>query len=79
MISSVAQLCRNTKGCSTLYYRGWLLKLMMKAVVDTKVSKAHSMRGALTSKAAAKGLHKDCYHFNKYKINYDMKREVYHK
>ena len=35
---------------------GWLLKLMAEAGVDTEEFKAHSTRGASTSKAAAKGL-----------------------
>ena len=35
---------------------GWLLKLMAEAGIDTEVFRAHSTRGASTSKAAAKGL-----------------------
>ena len=35
---------------------GWLLKLMAEAGINTDEFKAHSTRGAATSKAAAKGL-----------------------
>ena len=35
---------------------GWLVKLMTEAGIDTETFRAHSVRGASTSKAAAKGL-----------------------